>query len=84
MKNKNYIIIDNELYHPIDCEVTSVNSDGTYDIKNTKENYEYPHIKNIDKLRSYYVGDRVMVGFERNNKVMPIILWYAGEKEWNY
>ena len=74
MINKDYIIIDNKLYNPVDCEITSVNSDGSYDIKTTKENYEYPHISNMDKLRSYYVGDKVMVGFERDNKAMPIIL----------
>jgi len=81
MINEDYVIIDNELYNPIDCEITSVNSDGTYDIKTTKENYEYPHAENIDKKRSYYIGDRVMVGFERDHKVIPIILWYVGEKD---
>ena len=81
MISKNYVIINNDLYNPVDCEITSVNSDGSYDIKTTKENFEYPHIKNIDKLRSYYIGDRVMVGFERDHKTMPIILWHVGEKK---
>ena len=74
MKDKNYVIIDNEFYDVVKGEIIAVNSNGTYDVKISQTKNKYPHVKNIGSEKVFNVGDKVKVGLEYQNKKLPIII----------
>ncbi|MCK4328310.1 hypothetical protein KAX02_00550 [candidate division WOR-3 bacterium] len=74
MINKNFAIIDNELYNIVKGEITVINNNGTYDVKISHTKFEYPHVKNVGCKKIFKMGDIVNVGLEHESKKLPIIV----------